>query len=197
MNKELQKIEKQFGDFMDGYRFIMLTQRHGDGGRSNNPDRVARKKRISKDREEFLEIVEEFLEIKNDTEVPLRIYSCVNSRDIKKAIREFKQRQLDADYFDEDSRNNFYLDVKNRWFSSIMQPKCRAETKFLIDVDNIIGDKSDISEVDKYLKEINVKVLLKYPTKNGWHIVTKPFNPALWNDGFGDIKKDALLLLSY
>ena len=143
------------------------------------------------------QLVQSFLEIKNNTQDLLRIYSCLNKRDIKKAIRGFKFKQLEADYYDEDSKNNFYLDIKNRWTSAIMKPASRAETRFLIDIDDIIGDKSDISFVDQYLEDIKVKVLLKYPTKNGWHIITEPFNPALWNGNFGEIKKDALLLLDY
>lgn len=193
MDNITQKIEKQFGDFMDGYRLLMLTLRGKEGGKINKPDRVA-KKLITKDKQEFLRLLECLLEIKKPEE---RIYSSVNPRDIKKGIRLFKQRQLDADYYDEESKNSFYLDVKNRWISAIMSPKCKAESNFLIDIDNLVGDKVDILEIDKLLEEINVKVLLKYPTKNGWHVITKPFNPALWDNGFGDIKKDGLLLLNY
>ena len=180
-------------DFMDGYRFIMLTARGKEGGKKSKPDRIA-KRVISKNKEEFIKLYNDLLAIKKPDE---RIYSCVNKRDINKAIRLFKQRQLDADYYDKESKTGFYLDIKNRWLGAMMCPQSRVETKFLIDVDNIIGDKSDISIVDKHLKDIKVKVLLKYRTKNGWHIITKPFNPALYDSRFGDIHKDALLLLSY
>ena len=111
MNK-LEQIEKTFSDFMSGYRLIMLTQRSKEGGKVNKPDRVAKKK-ISTNKEEFLEIVKEFKEIKDKSNNPLRIYSSVNSRDINKAIREFKYRQLEADYYVEKSKTGFYLDIKN------------------------------------------------------------------------------------
>ena len=78
-----------------------------------------------------------------------------------------------------------------------MNPSSRAETKFLIDIDNVFGDRTDISVIDKHLEKTGVKVLLTYPTKNGWHFITDPFNPNLWNSDFGDIKKDSLLLLDY
>lgn len=29
------------------------------------------------------------------------------------------------------------------------------------------------------------------------NIVTKPFNPSLWDSSLGDIKKDGLMLISY
>ena len=198
ITEDLQFIEKTFSDFMSGYRFIMLTQRSKEGGKVNKPDRVA-KKRISSNKEEFLEIVKNFLEIKQQSDKPLRIYSSVNSRDIEKAIREFKHRQLDADYYDEESRHKFYLDIKNRWISCLMNPSSRSETKFLIDVEDIIKESEnwDISIIRKHLEDIKVKVLLQYPTKSGIHIITEPFNPNLWNDDFGDIKKDSLLLLDY
>jgi len=198
IEKKLKQIEETFSDFMNGYRLIMLTQRSKEGGKVNKPDRVATK-RISKNKEEFLEIVKKFLEIKEQSDKPLRIYSSVNKRDIEKGIREFKHRQLDADYYDEESRHDFYLDIKNRWISCLMNPSSRAETKFLIDIDDVMrkGKNYDISFIEEHLETIKVKILLGYDTKNGTHIITEPFNPNLWNSEFGDIKKDSLLLLDY
>jgi len=190
-------IEK-LDNFMDGYRLIMLTQRSKEGGKVNKPDRVAKKK-ISSNKEEFLKIFNEFKEIKYKSDKQLRIYSSVNKRDINKGIREFKYRQLENDYYDEDSKDKFYLDIKNRWISCLMKPSSRAETRFLIDIDNIIkkSENWDISIIKKHLEDIKVKVLLQYPTKSGIHIITEPFNPNLWNSDYGEIKKDALLLLDY
>ena len=192
MNKE--EIIKTFSDFMDGYRFIMLVHRNKEGGKSNRPQKNG-VKRITKNREEFIEVLDELQKLKAESKVPMRIYSCVNARDIEKTIREFKRRQLDADYYDTESKHGFYLDIKNQWVSSLMKPNSRAETKFLIDVDNIID--WDISTVVNHLKKIGVKVILKYPTKNGFHIITEPFNPNLFNSEFGEVKKDGLLLLDF
>jgi len=196
MKKE--QIIKTFSDFMDGTRMIMLLHRNKEGGEANNPDRKS-KRRISMNKEEFREILKEFLEMKEKSEIPLRIYSCVNKRDFNKGIREFKRQALEADYYDTESRDRFYLDIKNRFLGSLMKPSSRAETKFLIDIDNIItnGKDWDISIVENHLKEIGVKIILKYPTKNGIHIITEPFNPNLFNSEFGEIKKDGMLLLSY
>jgi len=191
MNEQLPtllKIEKQFGDFMDGYRLLMLTLRGKEGGKVNKPDRVA-KRLITKDKVEFLKLLGDLLEIKRPEE---RIYSSVNPRNIKKGIRLFKQRQLDADYFDETSKNSFYLDVKNRWISAIMSPSCKAESNFLIDIDK--GD-DDEHAIEKQVAKKGIKILLEYPTKNGRHIVTKAFNPALLP--CVELKKDGLLLLNF
>ena len=81
--------------FKDGVRLIMLTLRSKEGGKSNNPDRVARK-RLSNGIEEFDKIVDEFIELSNNSKEPLRIYSSVNKRDINKGIRNFKKLQLEA-----------------------------------------------------------------------------------------------------
>ena len=124
-------------------------------------------------------------------------------RDIDKSIREFKFRQLEADYYDVESRNAFYRDIKNRWISSIMAPRCRAETQFLIDVDfnvePIVENKMEI--VRGKLIELNLqnitKIIHEYPTKNGYHFIVQPFNPMLWDISYGSINKDGMLLLSY
>lgn len=184
----------KFQDFMDGDRLVMLTLRSKDGG-TNNPDRAAKKK-ISHSKEDFIRIVNEFDSIRKTDE---RIYSSVNKRSINKAIREFKLRQLEADYYDVESRNNFYFDLHNRWVSCFMSPHCRSETIFLIDIDDIIkkGTNWNISIIDNYIKEKGIEEILRYNTKNGVHILTKPFNPSIWNSEFGEIKKDALLLISF
>ena len=194
---KIEKIIKQFKNFMDGYRFIMLIHRNKEGGKSNRPQKNGTK-RITKNKEEFIETIEELQKLKEESKVPMRIYSSVNARDIEKGIREFKRKQLDADYYDIESKHGFYLDIKYQWISSLMKPNSRAETNFLIDLD---GD-----EVGKYkflinekIEELKVKILLNYPTKNGWHIITKSFNP---NDlvirGFTkEINKDGLLLLDF
>lgn len=190
------KIIEQFSD---GVRMIMICQRNKEGRDTNKTDRASHRK-ISTNKDEFFQILQEFREIKAKSDKELRIYSCVNRRDIRKGIMNFKREQLEADYYDETSRNNFYFDIKNRWISSLMKQNARAETLFLIDIDNIIfhnTDKFHIELVEQHLKEIRVEIIVKYPTKNGVHIVTKPFNPNLFQNEFGEIKKDALLLLSY
>ena len=194
MNKRTKEIMEQFRDFVDGTRIIMLTQRNKEGGKSNNPDRVSKRK-ISSNRIEFESILEEFLEIKNlFPEKQLRIYSSVNQRNFEKGMREFKRQQLEADYYDNESKCNFYLDIKNRFLGSIMKPSSRAETFFLIDCDDLTR-----KTIGKAIDEVDAitDVVLHYKTKNGYHIITKPFNPNLFNKTIGEIKKDALLLLDF
>ncbi len=175
----------------------MLCQRNKEGRPTNKTDRASYR-RISTNREEFYQILSEFEEMKNKSDQPLRIYSCVNRRNVNKAIREFKHEQLDADYYDEKSRNKFYFDIKNRWISCLMQPNCREETFFLIDIDSpTLTEMEDSLPAEEHLADLKVEIVAKYLTKNGMHIITKPFNPNLFKKGFGEIKKDALLLLDF
>lgn len=189
----MQTQKEIIEQFSDGIRMLMLCQRNKEGRETNKTDRASVRK-ISTNKEEFLKIFAEFQEIKNKSDQPLRIYSSVNRRDINKAIMNFKREQLEADFYDEVNRNNFYYDIKNRWISCLMQQNARAETLFLIDID---GAWDDISFVKEHLLEIKVEVVCMYKTKNGLHVITKPFNPNLFNNEFGEIKKDALLLLDF
>lgn len=49
----------------------------------------------------------------------------------------------------------------------------------------------------KWCGENGVEVVKQYPTKNGWHLLLKPFNLTKWPKEFGEIKKDPLILLHW
>ncbi len=71
-----------------------------------------------------------------------------------------------------------------------MDPASREDTKLLIDIDA----EDDEEAIRKNLTVLNVWIRLDYPTKNGRHIITEPFNPALVP--VAEIKKDGLLLFA-
>ena len=125
-------------DFRNGIMVLMLIHRKKEGGNDRANKNIY--KRISTNEEEFELMKNELIEIKNNNkDIPYRLYATVNDRDINKAIRIFKQEMLDADYYDEESRNSFYIDIKNRWFSCLMKPQASAGKAFLIDVDRNEG----------------------------------------------------------
>lgn len=79
-----------------------------------------------------------------------------------------------------------------------MSPTARVkgDSLFLIDVDNVEGE--DIMGLAlAALAECGAEIVKQYATKNGWHIITKPFNPTTWNGKLGEIKKDGLILLAW
>lgn len=178
--------------FKTGYRILMLNQRGKDGGKVGHCDRSA-KKMISKNEVEFEICYQKLLALKKPEE---RIYSTIDERDIDKGIMLFKHRQLDADYYGLDDRNSFYTDIWNRWISALASPNSKKGTLFLIDIDDVAGGQNvgQEKEIKKQLKEKEIEIMHEYPTKNGKHIITKPFNPTTVTFY---VQKNAMLLLAY
>ena len=159
-------------EYKQGIRILMLTLRSKDGGKVTKPDRIARKL-ISRNEEEFDKHLNSLIKIAKENE---RIYVTLDARDMNKAIRKFKEDQLQADYYDIDSRNSFYVDIYNRWISALQSPSSRVGTLFMVDVDY---DKDDITKIKEEIKKNNLVVVYDYKTKNGEHIILEPFNPSL------------------
>lgn len=193
IQKRAKDIYDEFKQFATGVRCLFLISRHKEGGEVNN---TKLKKVITRSPKEFQEALEPLIREMLLSESPLRIYSSVNERDFNKAIRQFKYEQLDADYYDQIQKENFYLDVKNRFIGCLMQPPQRATSLFLWDVDNVPEIKDTTAEILSLIPE---GLIIKfYPTKNGWHLVTKPFNyTTLVLPKNVEMKKDGLLLLAF
>lgn len=190
--KKAKEIFENFKDFSSGYRVLFLLQRHKEGGETNNSKLH---KIVTRNPEEYFEAIKKLVGEKMNSELPLRVYASVNERDFEKAIRQFKYEQLDADYYDPVQRDNFYLDIKNRFIGCLMQPPQRKTSYFLFDVDSVEGR-------DVYGELLHVvpdeMITHRYKTKNGWHMITKPFNYTTLKLPEGvEMKKDALLLLDY
>lgn len=169
--------------FRDGVRVLLLIQRSKEGETGNLRKQ---KKLVSRDAQEFMKCLAELRGMMGENH---RIYSTVNARDLGKAIYHFRKNQLDADYQQDQS---FYCDIKNRWISCLMKNSSRAETHFLIDCDTV----EEYNTTCRELIENKIKRVCEYPTKNGWHIVTGPFNPNLLTHK-DKIAKDGLLLIDY
>lgn len=170
--------------YKEGVRVLLRVTRNkdvpGGGDRSS-------KKMVSQSPEEFDEILQEMIAGAKEGE---RIYSTLDPRDVKKAIRIFKTRQLEADYYSEEDHKSFYLDVKNRWISSLMAPQARAGNKFLIDID----DPNDYEKAIAELAFNGTPPEYTYTTKNGMHIITNPFNPKTVSF---PVQKNAMMLVAY
>jgi len=188
MEEISKSIINEYYQFTDGYRVLMLVSRKKDGGENN-----IYRKLISKDREEFKECIIKLINKAKNLEQPFRIYSSVNNRDIEGAIRIFKKRQLDKDYEDDEARHYFYRDIKNRFISSLMKPRARNESNFLVDIDD--EDEMGVEDSIEALEE-HTDIIAQYKTKNGSHVVTKPFNYNLLPDELASkVDKDGQLLL--
>jgi len=177
----IDDLTKLPDSFKEGYRVVLLLHRNKDGAVGNAHRKCF--KIITNGVQEWTQAIEKLKHMK-DTAYPLhRIYSTVNSRNMCKAIHEFKKRQLEFDYANNPTYD-FYLDIENRFVSCLMNPSCRNESFFLVDCDCADDYTRALNEIHKSL------IVFDYETKNGRHLVTKPFNP---NGLQLDIKKDDLL----
>lgn len=192
IKKLAENLMEEFKHYTTGYRVLFLIHRNKEGGETNN---TKYRKIITRNREEYKAALLGLLIEKSQTDIPYRIYASVNERNINKAIRRFKYEQLEADYYDQIQKENFYLDLKNRFIGCLMQPPQRATSYFLFDVDNEEG-RDVMGETLQVLP--NEMILQTYPTKNGWHIITKPFDYTKIKLPNGcSINKDGLLLLAW
>lgn len=125
-----------------------------------------------------------------------RVYASADARDTEKAIRVFKERQLAADYDAIDVRHAFYNQCFTRWLSCLGAPQAAAETHFLFDCDDAPAYLALSAEmVQKGLVE---NVIHTYKTKNGQHVLTRPFNPMLLSDApRSTMQKNPLLLVGW
>jgi hypothetical protein len=174
--KEVSMLYTHPDIFKDNIRILMLTSRNKD-----NPAEHRTITKISKDVEQFNKLVIELYVMSNEGE---RIYASASSRDLKKAIRNFKQAQLDAEY--DSIPENFYKHLDSRWVSALSQDNAveKQNNYWLFDCDSVI----DYDDCTDNLKNLNVNIEYEYSTKNGSHILVKPFNRSL-------LVKDVLKLL--
>lgn len=170
--------------FKTGYRGILLIHRNKDGCRGNAQRKSFKK--ISSSAEQWEGIILEFRHMQKISYQGFRIYSSVNARNMQKSIHEFKRRQLEFDYGNNQELDEFYRDIDNRFFSCLMNPSCRCESNFIIDCDT---DKEYRHAKETLCEDM---ILFDYPTKNGRHIISKPFNP---NEFLIEVKKDDLIYI--
>lgn len=109
-----------------------------------------------------------------------RVYASGEARNIEKAIRVFKERQLAADYDASEVRHDFYNSCFNRWLSCLGAPQASAETYFLFDCDTSEDYETlKLEMAAAPVETVGDKIVHTYRTKNGVHVVTQPFNPGL------------------
>lgn len=187
---EARAIGERFPGFIDGCRIITVVVRRKDGENARKTVRNL----ISDGREDWVFKLALLLrERDHSPEVSMRIYQSINARDVTKGINIFKEKQLTADHLGTVERFDFYLRIKAAMVSALSQARCATTKYFLLDCDTT--DKAVLARLDEALKPIT-EVVLKYPSKNGWHIIVKPCNPAKLELPEGvSMQKDALMLL--
>lgn len=178
-----------FKDFKDGIRVVSLINRGNQN--TNRNSKIWVNKIITSNKEEFDEAVN-FLKIikKENKNLDLRIYSSVNSRNIKKAIKLFCHKQLDLI---ESNYEIFYKMINDSFVSCLSKPENRETKYFMIDYD----DKNE-KKLFSFLSNQNISKKLIYETKKGYHCITLPFDSRLINKlENATLHKDGLLLIDY
>ena len=186
---------EDFAQFSDGTRMLILLTRKKDGGHAKEERRVLESK-VTTSEDQFERALTELVVLKEVLYPNARIYLSVNKRNMNKVIRSIHTDLLNCLYGSVEETALTWKKLLRGQRHWVMKPQNKAESLFIIDVDDIDG--SDVSgDAIKKLSELDVEIIKKYRTKNGWHIVTDPFNPALWPEELGEIKKDSLILVHY
>ena len=81
------------------------------------------------------------------------------------------------------------------WISELMKPENKSgRGLFLLDVDT--KDELALNSILEYLSQINCNYQY-FETRNGYHILTDPFNPVEFKSDDVELKKDALLFIEF
>ncbi len=185
----IHTIKYTFSKFMNGIRVLMLINRSVQN--SNKGSKRWINKIITKNEDEWLDACEKLISIQKYLgDSNIRLYSCVNERDLNKAISLFNHKQIDLI---DDQKEKFYCNIHDSFSSCLMKPENKLTKYFLLDVDSL-----NTFEVDMFIINNSINVILCYPSKNGWHYIVSPFNIKL-AEGCKtfEVKKDALLLINY
>ena len=170
------------------YEFMMRKK-------DNNPEYIVLDTRCirlvvyqDQDPEPLIEGVKQSLRAQSPKPVgKWRVYRSVNLRDTKKSELELVHK-LTERFFDSSFMGGKRLE--SMWKTTLMQPRNKAERKFLIDIDS--KNKDLLEEV---VNHPDVKLMAKeiISTPFGYHVIARPFNSLIFNDyPEVEVKKDAL-----
>lgn len=150
-----------------GVRVLLLRGRPKDGLEENRAIT-----RISHYPEQFDRRLLELTSIARNGE---RIYVSAGARDLGKAARTFRERQLNSEY----DRNplDFYQKLDARWASCLQSPGAQAEKLWMFDCDS----PEDTERTKDFTEARGLVDPYWYRTKNGEHCIVKPFNKT-WMD---------------
>jgi len=150
--------------FKQGTRVLFLKGRYKDGlsvQRSVS--------RITHTPEDFNEALTELCRLANEGE---RVYGSVDARNIRAAMKYFKQAMAEAEYKNDES---FWKLLHRRWDSALNQETSRVKTDrlWLFDCDAKGMTDELLTIIHMTCKEDHYTY--HYKTKNGEHVICKGF----------------------
>lgn len=146
----------------------------------NNTNKIAIRQIISNP-ETDIEIIKHKCKLLHPDKT-FRIYRTVNKRSYAKAFKQFQHRLIEDPNITK---------IDSLWKTCLLNPKSKAERKFLIDIDS----KTEYNPVEEWLKYHNIIIYESSFTPNGYHLITDPFDSREFNFPNTEIKKDALLFI--
>ena len=193
VNEKADSFVEEFEEYTTGTRVLLLILRSKDGGHQNSEYQRRALRLISNSTEEFKKCLQIMLMLQATTHSKHRVYSTANPQSLKNGEKLLKTKMLEMDFGTNDQREMFYERLEDRWVGSLVGSKAPKGTqKFIIDV-----DKSDDAEALHFCNENNIHIFRKYKTKNGWHLITEPFNSSLLKPEIADLQKEGLLLIAW
>lgn len=171
-------------EYTTGCRVLFLKGRHKDG---IEDERLAVE--ITHDSDHFKKMKADLVSRARPSE---RLYVSAAPRSLEKAVRQFKQWQLDNDYAAKPLE--FYQRLERRWISSLMaQTSVERELKlWMFDCDT----PQEYLTVREMLQSIEVQPYV-YNSKSGQHVVVRPFNQLLAGSLRTKIDTNPLMLWGY
>jgi hypothetical protein len=182
-NFELIKPLLKFENENDFY-FVQILKRKKENPEQEGNSRVIKTYYITS--QEYLE--EKFKEMIILADLNnARVYINLNKRNFEKCALKTAQLIL------EQCINKDYKACKNAFDSICGRYSSDDDKKWVVDVDTKIMDVGIIRCINYQCEPISTstlganKIYVKIPTKNGFHLITTPFNCKTFNDKYPDI----------
>ena len=193
IEKEAKDIMERFAQFTHGTRVVMTLLRAKEGGHKNEYKR-RRYRAVSNTPKELHGAILTALLLLRTVAPWHRVYMSVSPRSLRNAELTFKRDMLETDFTGEGTNKQaFWERIEDKWVGCLMESNPpKGEGLFIIDV-----DATDNAPQLHWCAQNDVEIVMAYRTKNGWHLVTKPFNRSIWPAELGEVKDDALLLLAW
>lgn len=176
---ELPTVEERYGPakagtltelyhpptYQNGVRILMLRGRPKDG----TFNRIVQ--RVSYDAEDFQK---QYESLKAGLKTNERIYAAAGARDTRKAMMEFRRRQLESEFAG--APVGFYKHLESTWISCLMIPISQGEKLWMFDCDT--GADEALVEADLAEHYDRPQQPYWYRTKNGAHCIVQPFDKS-------------------
>lgn len=166
------KLIEHPAHFKTGTRVLFLKGRYKDG--------IEKQRMIGRVTHSVEHFNQDLAELAAMAEPGERIYGSAGERDMPKAIREFKRRQLDADY--DGDPELFYRAINARWIAALMAPTSQMGKLWLFDCDTVEESTNAMIEIVE-LVGAQTQFPYVYNSKSGQHIIARPFDRSKLSDG--------------